>query len=203
MNASPSNDAVADLPAENWQENPRGLHMELMNLETRDVWLSASPVTMDFFKSLSVAPPWIKLGAANGAMDRAGFRRSPNAGADGPLDSREFEDHRFVRVARPEKAGASSGGAPMKLVVHKHHIVGFDAGTKLRVLENAAGKRFVEASRGGGAADPSLLKLEEGMRLFEIELKQPWMIEIPAPASVYFFPTIDVFHGPVGAIPTD
>lgn len=204
MKATPSSDAIAELPAENRQENPRGLHMELMNFETRDVWLSASPVTMEFFTTLAVSPPWIKLGAANGAMDRAGFRRSPGAENEGPLDAREFHGHRFIRVARPEKPGSpAAGGAPMKLVVHKHHVVGFDAGTRLRLLENAAGEHFVEASRGGGAANPSLLKLEAGMRVFEIELTQPWTVEIPAPASVYFFPTIDVFHGPVGEIPTD
>lgn len=204
MNPFPAEAPVLDLPASNIQENPRGLHIELMNLETRDVWLSASPVTMEFFKQLAVAPPWIKLGAANGAMDRAGFRRSPDAETDGPLEAREFDGHRFIRVARPEKPGSpAAGGAPMKLVVHKHHVVGFDAGTKLRVLENAEGERFVEASRGGGAADPSLLKLEEGMRLLEIELTKPWAVEIPAPASVYFFPTIDFFHGPVVEIPAN
>jgi hypothetical protein len=176
--------------------------MELMNLETRDVWLSASPVAREFFASLPVSPPWIKLGIANGGMDAAGFRRSPGAEADGPLDAREFGGHRFIRVARPEKPALPTiPGGPTKLLVHKHHTVAFKAGTKLRILENADGARFVEASRGRGASDPSLLKLEEGMRIIEIELSCPWTVDIPAPATVYFFPTIDVFHGPIDELP--
>lgn len=192
------------VPEQNRQVNPRGLQMELMNLDTRDVWLSCAPVTREFFTSLTVAPPWIKLGAANGAMDAAWFRRSPGAEADGPLDIREFEGHRFMRVARPRKPLPSKiQGGPMLLTVHKHHSVSFDPGTTLRILENPAGERFVEASRGGGAADPSLLKLEEGMRISEFKLSKPWTVDIPAPATVYFFPTIDVFHGPVGEIPSE
>ncbi len=203
MNLSTTPAPELDLPESNCQIEPRGLQMELMETTTRDVWLSASPVTMEFYKELTVQTPWIKLGIANGGMDSAGFRRSPGAEADGPLDVREFGGHRFIFVARPDKPVLPTvPGGPTKLVVHKHHTVGFIAGTKLRVLEDASGARFVEASRGRGAADPSLLKLEEGMRITEIELSQPWTVDIPAPASVYFFPTIDVFHGPIGELPS-
>lgn len=182
----------------NRQAEPRGLQMELMNLETRDVWLSASPVAPDFFRTLDVKPPWIKLGAAHGAMDGAFFRRSPGAEVDGPVEVREFGGHRFLRVARPAKpARRASGGAPMRLVVDKHHTVEFNAGAELRILWTTDGGRYVEASRGAGAERPDLMKLEPGMRLQAVRLARPWTIEIPAPATVYFFTTLDVFHGPV------
>lgn len=196
--ASPLN-----LPAGNCQANPRGLHMEIMNLQTRDVWLSSAPISKDFFNEFAPETGWIKLGMAHGAMDAAGFRRSPGAAEDGPLETREFGGHPFFRVARPEKPGPSSGdGAPMKLTVHKHHTVAFKAGAKVRVLRAPEGL-FVEASRGGGANDPSLMKLAADMRLFELEPARPWTVEIPAPATVYFFPTIDVFHGPVEELPEE
>lgn len=197
--ATPGPSGVAGPPhPRNRQTDPRGLQMELMNLETRDVWLSASPVPRDFFRTLEVAAPWIKLGAAFGAMDGAFFRRSPGAETDGPVDSRKFGGHPFIRVARPSKPAPATGkGGPMKLLVRKHHVVEFDAGATLRILETADGLRFVEASRGGGAERPDLLRFEDGMRLREIRLARPWTVEIPAPATVYFFQTIDVFHGPV------
>src|ERR1044071_10431798 len=106
---------------QNITREPRLPHMELLNLQTGDVWMCQQPVTYDEFKAFQVAAPLIKSGCTAASFDAAHFLRSPEATADGPLDTQVFDGREFSRVARPLRFGALRPDVPTLVKVQKHH----------------------------------------------------------------------------------
>jgi hypothetical protein len=184
-------------PAFDWSRlgltvHPREPHAELLDTATHEVWLAPEPISRAEYDALVAPAPLVKSGHGRGAMDRAGFRRSPGASEDGPLREREIGGRRFQLVARPELDGAR-GAFPRRLVVHKFHVVAFDAGRRVPLLRTPEGRDYVQlvTPRGGDAALPA------GWSLREVVLAAEWAIELPAPTETWWLANGASFQGPV------
>lgn len=189
----------APVPARNVTQAPRELHMEVMDPRTFDVWLHQHPVSLGDYQAFRPEPPYFKSGIAAGAMDRAWFLRSPGASADGALETRAIGGREFVRVARPlDFRGLAKGDAPTRLLIDKHHVLAFAAGSKVRVARLPGGQWYVQqtlAATGSGAIAPP-----PDWELHIITPAQDWIVRAPTPATVYFFRNLDSYIGPVQII---
>jgi hypothetical protein len=191
MPSSPPRASELELALENATVRPREPHCELLDTATREIWLVREPVPREWFDALVPAPPLVKSGYGTGAMDRAWFRRSPGAPADGPLATREIGGRVFQLVAKPDLSGVR-GDFPRRLVVDKHHVIGFDAGRLVMLLRAPDGREYVELVCGRGA--PSL---PAGWSLHTLELAAPWEIELPAPTETWWLANGASFQGPI------
>ena len=169
--------------------------MEALDTSTSDVWLLYDPLTLEEYRAIELPEPFVKSGLGRSRMDAAWFTRSPGATADGPLEERILAGRRFVRVARPELPPTTAGpGHPFRVVVHKHHVVGYEAGVPVDVLRAPDGSEFVHvlmARRDGERT------LAEGWTVRSWTPRSPVLLELPAPTVAYFFVTGESFQGPV------
>lgn len=174
---------------------PTGPHAEVMDLESGDVWLCQQPITEARFNMLKTARPLVKSGYGRAHFDYAWFLRSPGADADGPLDARDIDGLRFVRVARPrEMVALRSDHLPTRLVIEKHHVIGFHADRKVTLARLPDGAFYVlhtETLTDIADVDP------EDWEMFTLTLFAPWTIALPCPAHVYFFGNLRSFAGPL------
>ncbi len=84
----------------------------------------------------------------------------------------------------------------MQLAVDKHHLLGFDTGRELAVME-FDGKSFIEVV-GSGEYDEDLV-LPEGARLQRHLLAEPLVVMLPEPTTTFFWFGAEMrsFQGPV------
>jgi hypothetical protein len=183
------------VPARNVTVTPRELHMEVFDQASGDVWLCSDPVTREEYKAFAPEPPLVKSGLGTGRMDAAFFTRSPGAAEDGPLEQRVIEGRDFVLVARPELPFETPpAGHPLRITVHKHHVVFFEAGVPLLVVRLPDGRDFVHVVERRFAGERSL---PEGWVLRSLVPAGRLRVELPAPTTVFFFSNGESFQGPV------
>lgn len=172
-----------------------GLRAEIMDMRTLDVWLCQQPITEAEYAALAPEPPFFKSGLGRAAMDIAWFDRSPDAAADGPLSTLEIGGFVFCHVARPHDfRGLASGDAPTRLMVEKHHVLGFDAGSRVRWAVQADGRVFVQQTTALDGAGPPPVT---GWLVRETTLRSPWVCVLPRPCEVYFFQNLSSYAGPL------
>ena len=174
----------------------RELFMEVIDTTTGLYWMSAAAVTQDDYDSLVVEEPLVKFGCALAAMDSAAFQYSP-AAPEAPVLERMIEGRLYINVAKPgEPIPAALPGGPMEVAVDKAHMVGFEAGRSVVILNLPDGD-YVELV-GDDSADESLV-LPEGGVLRRIELSQPWVVSLPTPTRTFFWfgENMRSFQGPV------
>jgi hypothetical protein len=185
----------AGVPAENITVSPLDPHMEIFDMRTGDVWLHQQPITEADYRSFKPEPPYVKSGLGRSAMDFAWFRRSPGADADGALERRVIGGLEWVRVARPRDfRGIQQGDAPTRLTIEKHHVIGFDAGTRVRLVRVPDGGWYVQQT---AAIDGSIVPEPADWSLFHVDLDRRWVCDLGCPVSVYFFRNLRSFQGPL------
>ena len=156
-----------ETPKKNHLVDPDEPHMEIIDLETREVWQSVHPVLMDEFRAMQLAPGLSKLGIGLAAMDAHYFRRSPGAAEDGPVRTRDFDGRLILFCAQPE------GEATLP----------------------AGGGEYVHVVEGGAGKPP--IALPDGWSLTTQEVAEERTIHLPHPTTAFFFPNGDSFQGPV------
>jgi hypothetical protein len=173
------------------------LHGEVLDPSTGNVWQSLEPITREEYAALPLEPGWLRVGVGRGAMDEHWFARSPGAEADGPMAECEIDGRRFGLCARPASPPSRPAGpdGPRLLAVEKHHVIRFDAGRGVPVLEHPDGKRFVHVIEGGERKAP--LDPPDGWQIESVKLAEDWLITLPCPMTVYFFPNGDSYQGPL------
>ena len=192
---APSTGVPADVPAPNVTVAPLELHMEVFDPRSGDVWLHQQPVSEAGYKAFKPDPPYVKSGLGRSAMDFAWFKRSPGADADGALEQRRIGGLDWVRVARPRDfRGIARGDAPTRLVIEKHHVIGFEAGKRLNFVRVADGGWYVQQT---AAPDGSIIDEPVDWQLFHVELPQRWTCDLGCPVTVYFFRNLRSFQGPI------
>ena len=77
----------------------------------------------------------------------------------------------------------------------KHHVLRFEAGREIPILVDTAGERLVHVIEGGEGKAP--LAVPEGWTLESIPLEREWVLPLPNPTTVFFFPNGDSFQGPI------
>lgn len=177
------------------------LHMEILEPTSRNVWQSLEPVTRAEYDAFRLEAGFVKVGIGRGAMDEHWFDRSPGANASGPMEVRKFGGREFGLCARPASAPELLFGpdGPRRLLVEKHHVMRFTAGRAIPVLVLPEGTEYVHVI-DGGSGEPAL-QLPEGWRLRQVSLDEDWIVRLPHPATVFFFPRGDSFQGPIPAHP--
>jgi hypothetical protein len=179
----------------------RELYMEVMEPESRVVWMSAAAVKLADYVALELEAPLVKSGIGRAAMDRAAFRHSPGT-PDEPVRERSIGRHRFIHVATPgEPLLPKEPGGPMEILVEKAHQLGFDTGRSVSILSLPEGD-FVEVV--GDADEDDARVLPAGGILKRIKLDEPWVVLLPTPTRTFFWwgEALRSFQGPV-TLPTD
>ena len=171
------------------------LFMEIQNAETREVWMCCEPTTEARFSQMEPSSPFIKSGYGRASMDRAAFAHSPRKPDE--FTAMNCDGKPFRHVATPLGfVPPASEGRPMQLSVDKHHLLGFDAGREVTVME-LDGMSFIEVI-GSGEYDEDLA-LPEGARLRRSRLAEPLVVLLPEPTTAFFWfgERLRSFQGPV------
>ena len=180
---------------------PQDLHGEVLDPKTNDVWQSLEPITREDYESLPLDPGWVRVGIGRAAMDEHWFTRSPGRSQDGPMELREIGGHPFGLCARPASPPSrpDDPGGPILVLVDKHQVLRFAGGRQIPVLVDAAGDRFVHVVEGGEGKAP--LAVPDGWKLESVSSGVDWVVALPTPTTVFFFPNGDSFQGPI-AVPS-
>jgi hypothetical protein len=191
--------------SDNWTHGAGTLHLEILHVASRSVWLSQEAVTDATFDALVPPEGFVKTGVGASVADVAYFRRSPGADRDGPVETLEVGGLRLARVARA--AGAPEPGLPGVRVfpVDKHHVLLFRAGRMLEIMDLGDGFDYVPlvvGARGAitgdrPSANPRPRALPEGWSVRTLRLERDLVVELPNPTRVAFFAGGDSFQGPV------
>lgn len=174
-------------------------HMEVLELSTRQVWQSLGPISLEDANALELEPGWVKVGVGTGAMGEHWFERSPGTPDEGPMEERSIGGRQFVFCARPVGQPSLPDGSegPRQMCVDKYHVLRYFGGTRVQLLRLPDERDFVHVVEGG-PEKPSLA-LPEGWLLRDVLLEEDWVVKLPAPATVFFFPNRDSFQGPIRA----
>lgn len=115
------------------------------------------------------------------------------------MAEREIGGRRFAFCARPVGQPSHAGGAsgPRQMLVDKHHVLRYLCGTRVQLLRLSDGQDFVHVIEGG--PDKAPLALPKGWTLRDALLEEEWVVKLPAPTTVFFFPNRDSFQGPIRA----
>lgn len=177
------------------------LHGEVLDGSQGNVWQTLEPISREDYNALPLEAGWVAVGIGTGNMDEHWFTRSPGAEEDGPMEEREIGGQRFVLCARPAGASTQPEGreGPRLIPVQKHHGMRFGAGREIGVLRRSDGERFVHVIEGGKGKPP--LDLPEGWQVETVKLARDWVLQLPTPATVYFFPNGDSYQGPLAELP--
>ena len=174
----------------------RALVMEVRDDATGLVWMTTESVTQAYFDSLKLEEGLNKVGAATASMDVAGFQCSPDRVGE-PVLQRVIDGITYINVAVPSRVTMPTAkGGPVELQVNKHHVIGFEAGREVAILDLPDG-HYVEVV--GERHKDEALVLPEGGELSAITLSEPWIIELPHPTRAYFWIEHGMrsFQGPV------
>ncbi|MDH3623586.1 MAG: hypothetical protein OES69_08225 [Myxococcales bacterium] len=173
------------------------LHMEILDPSTQNVWQSLEPVTLAEYRAFPLEVGFVKIGIGRGAMDEHWFDRSPGTDISGPMEVREFGGRAFGLCARPATAPELPFGpdGPRRLLVDKHHVMRFAAGRAIPLLVLPDSTEYVHVMDGG--VDGPALQVPEGCHLRHVSLREDWIVHLPHPTTVFFFPSRDSFQGPI------
>ena len=84
-------------------------------------------------------------------------------------------------------------------MVEKHHVIRFVAERRVSLLLHPSGEQYVHViDRAAGQPPPAL---PTGWQLEEIALAEDWVVRLPTPTTVFFFPNGDSFQGPLAELP--
>ena len=171
------------------------LFMEIQNPETRETWMCCEPTTKERFSRMKPSAPLVKMGCGLAAMDRAAFAHSPQKPDEFTAMDCDGESFRHVATPRERVSPAAKGG-PIRVTVDKHHLLGFDAGREVAVME-FGGESFIEVV-GSGEYDEDLV-LPEGASLRRHPLAEALVVLLPEPTTTFFWfgEEMRSFQGPI------
>jgi hypothetical protein len=86
---------------------------------------------------------------------------------------------------------------PRRMMVDKHHSLAYASGREVEILTNDEGTDFVRVVDGSRSAPEP--ELPDGWRLRTIELKDEWIVHLPASAGTWWFTGMISYQGPVDA----
>ena len=169
--------------------------MEIMDTRDMSVWMCMEPVTEEQYQAIQPEAPWMKSGRAPASMDMAAFAHSP--GHPDEFRTTECCGLTFRNVAVPIDFNPTifAQKGPIRLLVSKHHILGFKAGRELTVMD-LDGEQFVELI--GTDKHDADLELPEGASLRKVKLDSPLVVRLPTPTVTHFwFGKGRSFQGPL------
>lgn len=192
--------AAIGVPAENMHPVDKGLHMEIIDVNTMRVWQTMDNVTVAQYEALTLEDPYSKAGIGPLAGYTSFFRQSPDAQEVGPMETIVVDGHRFSHCANPIGDAQLPAGpdGPRHMKINKHHSIVYEAGTELPCLTLATGETFVHVV--GGEHKTEELHTPDGWSFDTVRLKEETVVELPCPTNVLFFATpqgLQSYQGPV------
>jgi len=187
------------LPVENFHPAGNGLHMEIMDTRSRQVWQTMSDVTQTEYQALAVEAPFVKIGIGALAGHLSYFRRSPGAAVDGAMDRMEYAGHTWSQCAKPDGAPRFPFGpdGPRQISVLKHHSIVFAAGSEVGYLRSPDGDYYVHVIASGAWIED--LKLPSGWKHERVAIEKELTLHLPCPTTAFFFANFESYQGPVPA----
>ena len=188
-----------------------GARAEIIDPTTGQVWQTLDGCDLEAFGRLDLPAPFQPVGVGTPAMDENWFDRSPGAAENGPMDCRSIAGRRWGYCASPASGPSKPFGdeGPTEMQVDKHHALRFAAGRRVPVLKSPEGETFVHVIAGRGFSDvivdprakAASFVVPTGWRIGEVEIAEDWVLRLPNPTRVFFFPTRDSFQGPIDSLP--
>ena len=100
----------------------RKMVMEVMEVETGQVWMSTEAVTLEYFENLQLEAGLTKVGAASASMDCAGFQHSPGR-EDEPVLQRIIDGRIYINGDNAIASGITKGERPTCYSSNKEPII--------------------------------------------------------------------------------
>ncbi len=161
-----------------------GRYMEAMDPLTRETWMCISPVTQNEFDTWTPEAPKQKTFTGIAAMDVAGFRHDP-AGPEHSAQLKPIGGRICLKVAVPNSVNAPEARShAIQISVTKAHTIGFRSGRNVKIM-TLNNQHFVEVV-GNTEVDEQICFPTDAV-CHEIELRQPWLVELPNPTQAYFW----------------
>ena len=149
---------------------------------------------------VSFSPPifWIKNDPRIGMSNQAEFLRSPGCDEDGQFTYLMKFDKRFMKVVqlRSMNNPVDSEGLISRTELEKYHVLTYDSGQTVNILENPSGERFIEVSRSVNRSSDTFT-LPEGWILTNHFLQTDLQVELLGSVSVLRTDNEDSFQGPL------
>lgn len=190
-----------------------GARAEIIDPTTGQVWQALEACDLETFGQLALPAPFQPIGVGTPAMDEHWFDRSPGATTDGPMECRSIAGRAWGHCASPASAPNKPFGedGPTEMRVDKHHALRFAAGRRVPVLKSPEGEAFVHVITGRGFSDVAVderaqkasFVVPPGWTLGDVALEEDWILRLPNPTRVFFFPTRDSFQGPIDSLPSE
>jgi len=187
------------LPVENFHPVGNGLHMEIMDGRTRQVWQVMDDVTQAAYDALEVEAPFVKIGVGSVAGHLSYFRRSPGAESDGPMARMEHAGFTWSQCAQPEGAPSFPFGpdGARQISVLKHHSIVFAAGSEVGYLRSPDAEYYVHVVDTGLPIED--LNLPAGWKHERVVSPSELTLHLPCPTTALFFANFESYQGPVPA----
>lgn len=165
--------------------NSRELHCELIEPSTLRAWISLQPMTQEDPQALSLPDDLAPAAISCTAMEEHWFSRSPDQDEDGAMRLREVGSYQFGHCARALDVSQPFGPeGPRRAQVEKHQGGRFNAGSRVPMLVDPEGRRFVHIVDAG--ADSESLNPPEGFTFEWLSLNEDWVFQLPNPTTAYF-----------------
>ena len=182
--------------------NSRELHCELIEPTTLKAWISLEPMSQEDLQAMSLPADLAPAAIGRTAMEEHWFSRSPDQDEDGAMRLREIGGYQFGHCARALDVSQPFGPeGPRRVQVDKFHGGRFNTGSRVPVLVDPDGRRFVHIVDAG--ADPDSLNIPEGFAFEWLSFAEDWVFQLPNPTTAYFFDTGDSYQGPIEAPPSE
>ena len=191
------------VPIENFHPPTGGLHLEIIDTSSMQVWQTMADVTLEQYKALKVEPPYREVGIGNGqarlSAHTSYFTRSPDAEQDGPMEKFEYGGLVWSNCARPADGPEHPAGpdGPVQMRVQKHHHIVYAAGSDISYLHTPDDEWFVQVIEGLTGEAPAVSA--EGWELRTVRTEKELIFHLPCPSTVFFFRNFDSWQGPVSA----
>ena len=118
-------------PEVNFHSLEPGMHMEIIDTQTMQVWQTMANVSLEEYNSLDLDDRYRRAGFGALTGWCSWFRSSPDAKEPGPMQTMEFGGHLWSYCAKPMDGPTYPAGddGPRRLSINKHHCILYRAGT--------------------------------------------------------------------------
>jgi hypothetical protein len=172
---------------------------ELVDVGRHEVWATRD-FTEEEFRSLSLPllwPLWFKNGPRIPDADHSRFLRSPGCPPGAFTYLRAF-GKRFVKVVDLHRLRTEPEGSKnvRRVELEKHHVLTYEAGRAVHILQDAAGERFIRVSRAYPQTETPPT-LPERWTVASRVLSEELRVELTGLVTVLRLDNEDSYQGPI------
>jgi haloalkane dehalogenase len=170
---------------------------ELIDLLHKEVWATGD-FTAEEYDTFSPPLLWIKNDPRVMMADTAEFLQSPGTNNPGEFTYIWKFEKLFLKVVQLIKMNkpADSEGFIRQTELEKYHLLTYNSGRNISILENPNGERFIEVSRSVNRSSETFT-IPEGWTLTTQELQTELQVELTGNVIVLRTDNEDSYQGPL------